>query len=102
MIKASITVENVIEVLNEALIADPKAMNQLILGCKTECNKKLADHPTIQVGYNGKFQFGTLGLLNGLFGIDEKGFGPICAVIDDETGKIVEFRRVSHPACEQA
>jgi hypothetical protein len=101
MIKTSITVENVIEVLNEALIADPKAMNELILGCKVECNEMLADHPTIQIGYNGKFRLGTLGLLNGLFEIDEKGFGPICAVIDDETEKIVEFRRVSHPVSEQ-
>ena len=93
MIKASITVENVIEVLNEALIADPKAMNELILNCKAKCNEKLADHPTIQIGFNGHFLVGTLGLLNGLFGIDDKGFGPICAVLDDETGKIVEFRR---------
>lgn len=71
----SVTIDHVIEVLNEALLIDPEAI-QSLLAIRVPCNQKLADHPTIQVmERNGKYTVGVLGLLNGIFGADENGCG---------------------------
>lgn len=81
-IKESISVNEVLEVLNSAIEDDRDAIQRLI-DSRVECNEKLAHHPTIQVGNyfeKGKFHVGFLGILNGLFGISETGFGVISAI----------------------
>jgi uncharacterized protein with von Willebrand factor type A (vWA) domain len=94
MIKTQVTVDEVIEVLNEALRLDPQAMNELI-AARIPCNEKLADHPTIQVGMRngGVTTIGPLGLLNGLFGVQENGYGPISVRVESDLKTIVCFER---------
>jgi len=81
MIQESITADEVVAFLNEALKTDPDAMNRLFEK-KALCNKAMVDHPTIQVDCEepGFPKFGVLGLLNGLFGVDDDGWGAIAAV----------------------
>lgn len=91
MIRPSVTVDQAIALLNEALKADPLAITVLIAG-RVECNAQLADHPTIQCGAEARaFTVGPLGILNGLFGVDARGYGPISAVVDD--GAVIRFER---------
>lgn len=83
-LKESVTLDEVLAVLNSALRADPDAMKALV-ETRIECNEALSNHPTIQAGaYHapGKFHVGLLGILNGLFGIDEQGWGAIAAHFD--------------------
>jgi hypothetical protein len=87
MIQHSITPQDVVDVLNRAVRADRDAMHNLI-EAHVPCNAVLADDPTIQVsGYNeqtgeptpDRFKVGLLGVLNGLFGSDDQGWGCITA-----------------------
>jgi len=86
-----------IEFLNEALKIDPEAIISLVEK-RVRCNEKMADHPSIQVGsgkIKGSTKVGLLGLLNGFCGTIEKGrrkgWGPITAVVDDDTLQITGF-----------
>jgi hypothetical protein len=84
-----------ISVLNSALKADPAAINYLV-NARVMCNKELAEHPTIQVGKDSRYKgevhwVGLLGIINGLFGIDDEGWGFIEGYIDDETGLVTGF-----------
>lgn len=83
MIKESITPDEAIELLNSAIKADKAAIDNLV-NARVACNLELADHPTIQVGcYGGKgCNVGLLGILNGLFGIADDGWGCIAAVFE--------------------
>lgn len=96
--KESITIQDAIDLLNDALKDDPKAIQQLV-EARVECNHQLADHKTIQVANyhleKDKFQVGLLGIINGMFGIDEKGYGPVTAFIEDD-GTIIRFERTKH------
>lgn len=81
-------------VLNEALALDPDAVNEL-LAARPNCTTALAAHPTIQCcrpafgeAYN---TVSMLGLINGLLGVDDHGWGPIAAVYDCDSGKILRF-----------
>lgn len=73
-------VRNMVNLLNEVMELDPKAMNNLIQ-TRVICNEKLAEHPTIQVGafkpgtdeFNQdypdgetEFKISFLGMLNGI------------------------------------
>jgi len=80
MIKEVISIENAIEVLNRLNETDPKAAMALV-ETRVPCSEELAEDPEIQVGFssNGAFQVGVLGIINGLFGITDDGFGSICA-----------------------
>ena len=93
-----VTVEQVVELLNQALEADDVALTDLIQ-TRVACNEKLAKHSSIQVGLapgcdQGDkklfYEVGILGLLNGLFGIDEKQWGAIAAEMD-KAGHIHRF-----------
>lgn len=96
MIKNAITVDGIIAILNEAIFLDQKAMENLFKNSKVICNEKLANHPTIQIGKkDDNFTLSTLGIINGMFGIDKNGSGAICAMYDDETGKLIEFKKLS-------
>jgi hypothetical protein len=83
MIKEVISVEDVLAVLNEAVRLDKEGMKRL-LETRVECNESLSKHESIQVlGYpGGPYRVGLLGMLNGLFGTSETGFGIISATYD--------------------
>jgi hypothetical protein len=91
-----LSVDTTIELLNDLIKTDPVAVSRLI-EARVPCNPKLAEHPTVQVtgyGEDGGFKVGFLGVLNGLFGVDKDGWGPIAAVFhDDAPEKVVEFVR---------
>jgi len=72
-----------------ALFTDGKAEGEFVRDIRMICNDKVANHETIQVRYHEKHKIhtvGFLGLLNGMFGVDEEGFGPMVACVDDDTG----------------
>ena len=80
-----------IRFLNRLLKTDRQAITDL-LSRRVRCNKKLAEHPTVQCGLRGGiYRVGVLGLLNGFLGADADGWGFLCAFIDDKTGKILRF-----------
>ena len=83
-----------VKVLNEALESDPIAMNQLI-NLRVICNEDLARHPFIQVGKDNRYQrvwwVGLFGIINGILGVDEEGWGFIEAEINDTDGMVVRF-----------
>jgi hypothetical protein len=91
MIKESITPQDVCDLLNGFLELD-KDCAQKLLSRFESCNKEVEDHETIQVDCsepkNSKVRF--LGLLNGMFGKDSYGDGPIVCVMDDDDN-IVHF-----------
>ena len=73
--------------LNSLLEFDKQAIKSLI-DSRVFCNKELQNHPTVQVGGIDGTQVGLLGILNGMFGCDDKGNGYILAVYDDERNLI--------------
>ena len=89
MIKQSVTPQEVVDFLNELLKVDRLAINA-IFNIRVHCNKEMAEHPTVQVGRNEEVcQVGIVGILNGLFGTYESGYGCISVYI--ENGEIEEF-----------
>ena len=98
--KKTVTIDDVIQVLNEMVEADGPATAALIAN-RVPCNKSLADHPSIQVAkQHGGFHVGMLGVLNGLFGTYEDGMGPIAAFFVEEEGQefynLQKFGRTIH------
>jgi hypothetical protein len=83
--------QQAVDVLNQALAADPKAI-QLLFDYRVSVGDTVADHESIMVRTKqGKHTLGVLGLLNGILGLNEKGTGPVMAEIDDN-GMIERFR----------
>jgi hypothetical protein len=104
MIKAHVTLEETAEFLNELLKTDPTTINALF-NMRIYCNQGLAEHPTVQVGCQGEgkhkiCQVGFIGILNGLFGSDERGWGRL--VIDVDNGAIKGFRVLDEKKITQA
>lgn len=90
-IKESVTPQDVVDFLNEALDVDRQAISK-VFSQRQICNEDLANHPTIQVrSENEKYSVAAVGVLNGLFGIDEDGWGPICRTVDSASLTIAEF-----------
>lgn len=92
MIRQFVTIEDAIKVLNRAFEADPLAMDAL-RSAKVPCNDALANDPEIQVGICNRrkeavqetnyYGVGFLGVVNGLFGIDDRtGYGAIAMSYD--------------------
>lgn len=84
----------IIEYLNSLIVLDGSAISQLI-DFRVQTNNILANHETVQVLQKGteespEYYIGLLGILNGLCGIDEDGWGFIVAVCD-ENNKISKF-----------
>lgn len=96
MWKSQVTFEETIAFLNELIALDPEAMRALVEH-HVPANQGLVDHPTVQVsGYDGAPpKVGLLGILNGLFGTDEEGWGVISALFEDD-GRLVKFMRTVH------
>lgn len=100
MVKKSITPEQAVAVLNEALALDPQAISALV-STRVRCTKALAGHPSIQVGSVGEteYEVGLLGILNGLFGSygpeggKREGWGRIAAEVEDD-GTVSRFCEV--------
>lgn len=92
MIKEAVSIDDVILVLNDLLAADPDAAHALVEQ-RVKCSEKLANHPTIQVHCldGQKPTVGLLGVINGIFGVDQDGWGPIVAVFEDD-GRLVRFQ----------
>jgi hypothetical protein len=89
MIKESTTPEEVVRLLNDLLKDDPECITNLINN-KIECNKTIAEHETVQVSLkDGIYRLGIVGLLNGIFGINDNGFGCIASYWED--GKLKKF-----------
>lgn len=109
MIKQALTPAQIVKFLNQLLEIDPSTITELFLH-RVACNKKLADHKTVQVvGHppkglnpdvpaNAKFGVGVLGVLNGAFGVIStgkyKGCGCLAMEINDKTKKPVKFIRL--------
>jgi len=77
-----VTIDDTIEFLNHLLQVDPTALYALVES-RVHCNEALALHPTVQVcdyGSESGPKVGLLGLLNGIFGTESDGGGPIAAV----------------------
>lgn len=85
--------ENAVAILNDINNADPTVLPALI-GHRVTCNKALASHPTVQVGFiaEDNYEVGLLGILNGLFGIKADRYGFIAAKFDkNDLTRIEEF-----------
>lgn len=91
-IKSKVSIDETVDFLNELLKTDPLAIHSLF-SMRTSCNEELADHPTVQVGTIGTSTYhivGLIGIINGLFGVDDDGVGHIIADYTD--GQIARFR----------
>jgi hypothetical protein len=76
-----VTKEEAVKILNEIHQLDPTVL-QPIIDYRVPCNEALANHPTVQVGHwkpDGGLKVGFLGILNGIFGVNDKGWGWIAA-----------------------
>ena len=91
------TVDEAIAVLNRIHAADPTVLPALI-AYRVPCNRAVADDPTVQVGTSGgrtsklddpTFEVGLLGVINGIFGVDEQSWG----AEHDDQGKLTRFAR---------
>ena len=95
-------VDHTIAFLNSLVEIDPEALAALI-ETRVPCNKDLADHPTVQVqvveGKEGFYELGFLGVLNGILGANDKGWGFVCAVLDDDK-RVVKFKRTPPQAAK--
>lgn len=93
--KTQVTLQEVVNLLRALNRRDPEAVHALI-ETRVPCNQLLADHPTVQVMEQfaeGQPQYvvGLLGVLNGLFGMDENGMGAIIANIAPYPPGVVSF-----------
>ncbi len=91
----NINPELIIQFLNELNKIDSFALSKL-MNFRVSTNKAMADHETVQVLEDKKdneidYKFGLLGILNGLCGIDEQGWGYIVAEtnVNDEIIKFI-------------
>ena len=90
MIKKNITPAQVVDFLNSLLKVDRRAM-ECLFNIRIFCNKKMADHPTVQAGaYGDKHFIGFVGILNGLFGINSDGWGCISMNLNEDN-KLLAF-----------
>jgi hypothetical protein len=92
MIRRTVSIYEVVELLNGLCQSDPVAMGKLIEN-RVPCSDTLIEHPSIQVisNENGQTTLGVLGILNGFFGADVNGWGAIAAV-REEDGRVTEFK----------
>jgi len=85
------TPESVVRFLNSLLEIDRDAISGVFLG-HVPCNKGLSDHRTVQVlNIKGITSVGPLGILNGIFGVNNAGYGCIFAITSDDGKYIKEF-----------
>lgn len=91
MLRTQITIDETIDFLNELIALDSIAVQSLARKA-VKCNDSLAEHPTIQVAtHEGAYYLGLLGVLNGMFGVDDDGWGSIVFVYEE--GHLVKADR---------
>lgn len=90
VVESRINAEAVVAALNSLVEADRECLTKMI-DMRVPCNTTLLDHPTAQVvcdgAVNGEVinpRIGLLGVVNGLLGITEQGWGYIAAEMDEE------------------
>jgi hypothetical protein len=73
-----------VDYLNRLLEVDRNTV-ECLFDIRVPCNDAMRDHPTVQVitTPNGA-RVGLIGVLNGLFGVDQKDRGHICTIHDEE------------------
>ena len=96
----TLRVDDLISFLNQLIEIDSYAVSALFT-TRVLCNEELAEHSTVQVRQfvNDKgqgWEVGILGLINGMFGVDLEGYGPITAIVNDRGSRILEFKRTAH------
>lgn len=91
----TVDVDRAIAFLNELLEVDRAAISELFLAHRVSCNEAMAKHETVQVGVvRDGWDLGVLGLINGLFGVDERQWGFIAMQFrDGGRGELVKFER---------
>lgn len=96
-IRQTLSVDEAIEFLNSLIALDAEAITELVETRAACRGNALADHPTVQVHVVSPAlsTVGILGILNGLFGVDDKGWGPITATFE-ANGQISSFSRTKH------
>lgn len=105
--KETVSIDDVLVLLNDLLAKDPSAVVSLVEK-RTVCNDQIAEHPTVQVlTKDGVHYVGLLGILNGLFGVNEHSYGVLAIEMDDQTLKFQRFVRLdkleaSKPTDERA
>lgn len=77
--------QKVVDLLDEIHAADPGALAALV-ATRVPCNRALADHPTVQVGQakDGGVEVGLMGVLNGLCGVNEDGWGAVALIVEHD------------------
>ena len=95
MIKESVTIDETIALLNEILTLDSTSAHALVED-RWRCNEAITEHPPIRVSQEqpGAAHVGILGVLNGIFGVDDAGWGPISVVFEAD-GHISRFERTA-------
>ncbi len=79
----------VVDLLNEIARRDRTALAALI-NYRVPCNDLLAEHPAVQVGPPEDQTVGLLGIINGLCGVRDDGWGHVAAVFNG--GDLVGFK----------
>ena len=89
--------DHTIFILNNLLAVDPIVISQM-MDFRLPCSQALADDPTIQVALreDGTYAVCPLGIINGLLGIDDRGYGPITGFVEDD-GVISRFEHTALP-----
>lgn len=83
-IRRTVSIDDVISFLNELFAIDADMVTSMIVN-RTPCNQAMANHPSVQVWeWEGETKVGLIGILNGLFGCDNDGTGPIATVFNGE------------------
>jgi hypothetical protein len=95
-LKNTVTLDEAIAYLNDLLQCDQRAITELAI-TRVSCNDLLRDHETAQIHVDGNQQnfIGLLGVINGLFGVDENGFGSIAAIVSPKKKLVLGFERMS-------
>lgn len=100
MIRETVTLDEVIHLLNECVAIDPVAMASLV-AARVPCSAGFCDHPTVQVGPIDEqnpaagWEVGILGVLNGMFGVDDDGWGEITLYTKEGGSPALRFGRTS-------
>ncbi len=96
MIKKTVSIDEAVDFLNHLIELDRNAVAGIISN-RVRCNRSLAEHESVQVLVDSRAnaaRVGFLGVLNGLFGVDDEGYGTIMALYDSK-GRLVRISRLA-------
>ena len=89
------TIDETIDYLNSLVEADPLAV-RAVLCVRIPCNEALADHPSCIIGggWPQGYTVGVMGIINGIFGVNEDGYGKIAYTMNED-GSNLRFIRTT-------